>query len=188
MKKIIYIIIFLCLIFGTNNYQELNSIAIITNVGIEKHKDNYSMTYQEIIPVRENDTINNRYKYYTSTGENLEECMKKLDEKIVKKVYLEHLENIIINTDSKEIILNLDHIFSDEEDNFNIFITDNTVKDIIKYSNNYKYINSLVDKKITYKKIKINEYEHRKSLIPVIGIKNKNLIFYKYKNLGDIND
>ena len=57
MKKIIYIIIFLCLIFGTNNYQELNSIAIITNVGIEKHKDNYSMTYQEIIPVRENDTI-----------------------------------------------------------------------------------------------------------------------------------
>ena len=31
--------------------------------------------------------------------------MKKLDEKIVKKVYLEHLENIIINTDSKEIIL-----------------------------------------------------------------------------------
>ncbi len=188
MKKVIYIIIFLCLIFGTNNYQELNSISIITNIGIEKNKSNYKLIYQEVIPVREDNTINNKYKYYESLGESLEECQKKLNEKIVKKVYLDHLENIVINTDSKELFYNLDHLFDEEFDNFNIYLSDNKVKDIISYSNNYKYINSIADRKITYKKIKINRNEKRKSLIPIIGIKDKNLIFYKYKNLGDIND
>ncbi len=188
MKKLIYIVIFLCLIFGTNNYQELNSISIITNIGITKNKDNYNMIYQEIIPTREDDSIKNKYKYYSTVGNSLEECMKKLDEKITKKIYLEHLENIIINTDDNKLILDFNHIFDNEFDNFNVYITYNKVKDVIKYSNNYKYINNLVDNKITYKKIKINKYENRKSMLPVIGIKNKNLVFIKYKNLGDIND
>ena len=41
MKKIIIAIALCFLIFGTNNYSELNHLAIITNVGIEKNKDNY---------------------------------------------------------------------------------------------------------------------------------------------------
>ena len=114
--------------------------------------------------------------------------MKKLDDKITKKIYLEHLENVIINTDSNKLILNLNNIFDNERDNFNIYITDDKVKNIIKYGNNYKYINNLVDKKITYKKVKINKYENRKTMIPVIGMKSNNLVFIKYKNLGDIND
>ncbi len=188
MKKIIYIIIFLCLVFGTNNYQELNSISIITNIGITKNKDNYNLIYQEIIPIREDDSIKNKYKYYSSSGNSIEECMKKLDDKITKKIYLEHLENVIINTDSNKLILNLNNVFDNERDNFNIYITDDKVKNIIKYGNNYKYINNLVDKKITYKKVKINKYENRKTMIPVIGMKSNNLVFIKYKNLGDIND
>ena len=42
MKKIIIGIALCFLIFGTNNYSELNHLAIITNVGIEKNKDNYN--------------------------------------------------------------------------------------------------------------------------------------------------
>lgn len=188
MKKLIYIIIFICLIFGTNNYTELNNLAIITNIGIEKNKDDYKIIYQEIIPVKENDRIKNKYKYYVTSGVTINECLKLLNEKINKKIYLDHLENIIINTDDKKLILNLNHIFDDEDDNFNIFLTKDNIENVIKYNSNYKYINSIVDKKITYKMIKINKSKNKDSKIPVVRIKNKNLVFYKYQRLGDIND
>ena len=57
MKKISYVIIFLIIFIGNKNYIELNNLAIITNISIVKEKENYKVTFQEIIPKREDNKV-----------------------------------------------------------------------------------------------------------------------------------
>ena len=188
MKKIIFIITFICLIFGTNNYQELNNISIITNIGIDKINSTYNIIYQEIIPIKSDNKLQNKYKYYEVSGTTLDECFKKINEIISKNIYYDHLENIIITSNNSNIIKNLNNYFKNDLDNFNIVFAKNNIKKIIKYNNNYKYINSIIKNKIDYRTYKKSKIEHKKIRIPIIEIKDDILIFYKYKELGEIND
>lgn len=188
MKKLLFFSIFICLIFGTNNYQELNNISIITNIGIEKENNIYNVIYQEVIPIKSDNKLENKYKYYKVNGNSLDDCFKKIDEIISKNIYYDHLENIIINIDEKEVIGKLNKYFKDDQDSFYLVFTNKRVEKIIKYSNNYKYINSIIKKDINYRKYKKETMENDKVRIPVITIKENNLVFYKYENLGDKND
>ena len=136
MKKIIILIIFLLLFLGGNNYQELNSIAIITNIAIEKDKDNYKVTFQEVIP-------------------------------------------------TKDTVFQLEKVLKNDLDNFNIILSESNPKKILEYSNNYKYVNSLIKDNITLRSIKKAKLEHKEIKLPIIKIDNNRLVFYKYKMIGD---
>lgn len=184
MKKLIYIIIFIFLIIGSHNYKELNDIAIITNISISEKNNNYQVTLQEIIPKKEDNKIVKDYKYYTNTSSTLKQIFHKLEEDVTKEIYLEHLENIIINTTNIKIIYNLDDILNSDLDNFNIILTEDNPEKIIKYSNNYKYINSIIKDNITLRSIKKAQLENKKIKIPIIKLENNKLFFYKYKMLG----
>lgn len=176
MKKIIFFIVLICLIFGTNNYQELNNIAIITNIGIS-NTDNYKVIFQEVIPIKADNKIEKKYKYYKANGNTLNDALKKIDEIISKNVYLDHLENIIIQDNSKKIISSFDNYFKEDLDNFNIVLTPNNIDYIIKYNNNSNYINSLIKNKTTYRDIKKSLIEKKNIKIPVVRLNNKNLFF-----------
>lgn len=186
MKKLLYIIIFVFLLVGSNNYQELNKIAIITNISIEKDKDNFKVTFQEIIPKKEESKISKTYNYYTNTSDKLENAFYNLPEDITKEVYLEHLENIIIKSDDLSIIYKIEKLLKNDLDNFNIILCEDNPIDILKYSNNYKYINSLIKDNTTLRSIKKAKLEKKSIKLPIVRIKDKKLEFYKYKELGDI--
>lgn len=180
MKKSIYIVIFILLLIGSHNYIDINNIAIISNIAIEKKGKNYVVTFQEIVPKRENNTIIKNYKYYSSIKTSLKQAFHGIDEDITKEIYLEHLENIVIKEDSIGVISKLDTILNNDLDNFNIILSTTNPAEAIKYNNNYKYINSIIDKNITLRKIKKAKLEQTKIKIPVIQQTNKKLLFYKY--------
>lgn len=185
MKKIIYFFIFLLLFFGSNNYQELNNLAIITNIAIEKENKIYKVTFQEIIPVKEENKITKKYKYYTNTSNTLNSAFNNLSEDITKEVYLEHLENIIIKDNNVQIVYDLSNFLKSDLDNFNIILTETNPKKILEYSDNYRYVNRIIEDNITLRSIKKAKLEHKNIKLPIVKIDNDRLIFYKYKTVGD---
>lgn len=188
MRKTIYIIIFIFLLIGNNNYKDLNNLAIITNIGIIKNNDKYQIIYQEIIPKISNNKIKNEFKYYTNSSNSLKNAFYNLQEDITKEIYLEHLENIIIKSDDNQIIYNIDNFLKKDLDNFNIILTNNNPKEILKFSNNYKYINSIIPNNTSLRNIKKAKIDKVNIKLPVVNIKNNRLIFYKYKNIGVFNN
>lgn len=183
MKKIIIGIALCFLIFGTNNYSELNHLAIITNVGIEKNKDNYTVTFQEIVPKKQENKIIKTYNYYENSSNSIKNTFKLLEEDLTKEIYLDHLENIIIHSDDDKILSELLSYFQKDFDHFNIIYTENNPKDVMKYSSNYKYVNHLIDNNTSFRSVKKAKLEKKKINIPVVKFKDKKLIFYKYKEL-----
>ena len=188
MKKIILFTISLLFIFGTNSYEELNHLAIITNIGIEKVKDNYQVIYQEIIPEKLDNKIKRNYKYYENKSNTLQSAFLKLNEDTTKYIYFDHLENIIIKSSDTKVLEELEKYFDKNIDNFNIIYTTDNVKEVLKYSNNYKYVNSLVDDNISFREVKKAILEKEEIKMPIVKFKNDNLIFYGYIKLGEKND
>lgn len=184
MKKLLIFIVLIIFIFNTNNYQELNKLAIITNIGIKQEKNKYKIIYQEIIPLKEENKISKKYKYYINESNTLQDAFSKLNEDTTKYIYFDHLENIIINSNNK-ILKELINIFDKDIDNFNIVYTEDNIEKILKYNNNYTYINSLIKDNISFREIKKLSLEKKKIKIPIIKLDNNNLFFYKYMELGD---
>ena len=184
MKKLIYPVIFVLLLIGSHNYQELNNIAIITNIAIEKDKDNYKVIFQEITPKYENNNVTKDYKYYINTNSNLKSAFNGIDGDITKEIYLEHLENIIIKDNNTNIIYKLENILNSDLDNFNIILSETDTEKILKYSNNYKYINSIIHDNTTLRSIKKSKLENKSIKVPVVKIIDDKLVFYKYKKIG----
>ena len=188
MKKIFITIFLIIFIFGSSSYQELNKLAIITNIGILEEEGQYKVIYQEIIPEKENNKIMKKYKYYENKSNNLQSAFSKLNEDTTKYIYLDHLENIIIKTNDNKVFDELINYFDKDIDNFNIVLTYDNLEKIIKYSNNYKYINSLIDNNVSFREIKKSNLENKRIKVPLIKLSNNNLSFYKYVRLGDFND
>lgn len=179
MKKVFIFLILLCLIFGSNNYQDLGQMAIITNIAIS-NKQQYHMIFQEVVPQKSDHKIENHYRYYTVKGSTIKECLKNMNELITKEVYLNYLENVIIDDQDQSIFDHLDHSLKDDFDHFNIVYTHDNIEKVIKYQNNYHYINQLIPHQTTYQDMRKNRLNNKKTTIPVIQFKDKKLVFYKY--------
>lgn len=187
MRKILLVIVFLCIAFGTNNYKDLNSLAIITNIGIEKENNEYKVTFQEIVPKMTEGKLTKTYNYYTNKSKNIKKAFKIIEDDITKDIYLEHLENIIIKTKDKDIINDLDNLIKGDLDNFNIILTSSNIKKVMSYRNDYNYVSKAVKDNTTLRTIKKNKLEKRESKIPIVRISDDKLLFYKYIKLGDNN-
>lgn len=185
MKKVLYLIILLCLIFGTNNYKDLGQLAIITNIGIEKKDNDYIVTFQEIMPSLSNNKVDKKYNYYRNRSSDLVHAFNSLADDITKDIYLEHLENIIIKTEDKKVIKELDKVMRNDLDNFNIILSDSNLKKVMSYRNNYKYVNTVIKDNITLRTIKKNKLEKKSTKIPIVKLENNRLLFYKYIRLGE---
>lgn len=185
MKKILYLIILLCLIFGTNNYKDLGQLAIITNIGIEKEENDYIVTFQEVIPSLSNNKVEKKYHYYVNRSNDLVHAFNSLSDDITKDIYLEHLENIMIKTKDKELIQELHKVIRSDLDNFNIILSDNNLKKVMDYRKNYKYVNAVIKDNTTLRTIKKNQLEKKSSKIPIVKLEKNRLLFYKYIKIGD---
>ena len=70
MKKII-IIIFIFLLTGCFNYTELNKMAIVSSIGIDKENDNYVVTVQIMNAKESDETEGSQVSVYTEKGKTI---------------------------------------------------------------------------------------------------------------------
>lgn len=98
MNKLLIILLLIPLFFiNIPPYIELNNIAIIEEIGIKQNKNNYTLYLKEIIPIKEDNSIKYEYKYYESTSKNIKTCLKKINNKTKKTIYLNKVKTIYTN-------------------------------------------------------------------------------------------
>ena len=154
MKKLIILIIIL-LLTGCNSYIELNDLGIIQIIGLEKQNNNYILTTSIIENIDKDNNIT--YSIYNIEGNNIPELFDKLSLSLNKKIYLSHLDTLIIN----------DSIKTNELDNIiNFFLNNNESRNdflIITTNNISNLINNIKSENIN-NLVKLNELETSKSI------------------------
>lgn len=168
MKKLLTLLGIIFLLTGCIKYQELNNMAIITTIGIDKDKNTYHITLKETIPKKAENKVSSDYKYYQGSGKNIEEALENASDNSSKDIYLKQVQNIMV-TNPKY----LKHTPQFLKNSIVLFRVKNLNK-VLKINSNYKYLNNLAkDKTITLKDIRKNP----KKKIPSIKVyKNELLI------------
>ena len=138
MKKILIIIfIFIFMLCGCYNYKELNKIAIVSSIGIDKKEDVYLVSAQ-VMNIKDNEnTDSSKVIVYEEKGKTIEEALRKMTTKSNKKLYGGHLGKIVISDIvAKESIIDVLDLFQrlpEIKDEFSIVIAkDIKASDVIK--------------------------------------------------------
>lgn len=107
MKKIIILIV-LIITFGfiikIPVYHELNDLAIIQGIGVEYKNSSYIVYMKEIIPIRNDQGISYKYKYYEADADLLEKAMKKVQDKTKKKLYYKRCKFLVTNINNSDYL------------------------------------------------------------------------------------
>jgi len=128
MKKYI-LLFFVFFITGCSKY-DINNLAIVNEIGIS-----YDKSYNVFLK-----TLNNSDEtiIYSEGGKTIDECFFKLNNNIDKKIYLTHLELLILDENlEKEQFKEIFNFFLDQESSRNTFstiITDRIDKKVLEES------------------------------------------------------
>lgn len=149
MKKIILIILILFLITGCSSYIELNDLAIIDIIAIQKNNNNYKLSISYIEEI-DKDSLTPKTKIIEKESSNIFLAFDELKLNINKKIYLSHLNMLIIDNSikTKEIdeIINYFLNNQDSREDFLVIYSDE-IENIMQNSK-FQEINDLV--KINY--------------------------------------
>ena len=145
MKKIIILLTFIFLITGCTSYSELNDLAIINAIGIEK-EDNYYKLYASIVENVE-DLVEPNTTIYDISGNSLNEIIDNLSLTLNKRIYVSHLDLLLINetikTNELEEIINFFLNNNETREDFLVAFTSN-IKETLEKTK-FKEINDLIE-------------------------------------------
>lgn len=167
MRKLFILPLIVIFLTGCIKYQELNNMAIITTIGIDKTKSTYEITLKETIPKKAENKVAYEYKYYKGKGESIDEALKNASDNASKDIYLRQVQNIMVTNPQflKKVPAYL-------KNSIVLFRVKNLDK-ILRINSNYKYLNNLAkDKTITLKQYKKNN----KKKIPYIKVYKQELL------------
>ena len=126
MKKII-IIIFIILLGGCYNYKELNKIAIVSSIAIDKKDDKYLVSAQVMNVKSEEESSSSKVIVYDEEGKTIEEALRKMTTKSNKKLYGGHLGKLVLSEEvAKDSIIDVIDLFQrlpEIKDEFTITIS-----------------------------------------------------------------
>ena len=94
IKKIIVFILLLFLT-GCYNYNELNDLAIVVAMGIDKVDSEYVISLEVVNTQKSSEEKNSKFTIYQAKGDTIEQAVKNISYVCPKKIYLSHLEVII---------------------------------------------------------------------------------------------
>lgn len=108
MKKIILILLIIIELFIIKipKYEELNNLAIIKEIAIEYKENKYTIYLKEIIPIKDNQGINYKYKIYKETSSTIKKAYNKIKNKTKKKIYLNKVQKLKTNIKNTNKIKN----------------------------------------------------------------------------------
>lgn len=100
-KKIFILILVILLLTGCSDYRELTDMAIISNLGIDKVDEEFHITVQ-ILNSKSNSNDDSKKNsseviLYNSKGKTIHEALRNTTLESPKKLYVGHLESIIIS-------------------------------------------------------------------------------------------
>jgi len=102
MKKKLLLLIFILLLSGCGNYRELNNMAIVTGVGIDKIDDKYELSFL-IANSPKSQTSSKEGEaqttVYSAKGKTLSEASGRINYRSPKQLYFGHINVIIISED-----------------------------------------------------------------------------------------
>lgn len=191
MKKL-FILFFILLLSGCFNYKELNTLDVVSSIGIDKKSNKYLVTIQVLNGKQSENSEDSQIVTYSSTGNSINDALRNITTKTSKELYKGHINNIIISEEiAKENIINITDIFlrlTEVRDELNIIIVKNesaknTLKiltteelvpsEYLKLSllNNYKKTASTVSNGLD-KTVSLYLKKHIDPIIPVIKVVN----------------
>lgn len=145
MKKILILLALIFIITGCSSYSELNDLAIINAIGIEKEDNNYKL-YASFVENVE-DLVEPNTTIYDVSGTSLNEIIDNLSLTLNKKIYISHLDLLLINetikTNELEEIINFFLNNNETREDFLVAFTTNTKETLEKTK--FKEINDLVE-------------------------------------------
>ncbi|MBQ6323747.1 MAG: hypothetical protein IJI22_02825 [Bacilli bacterium] len=101
MKKIFLLILIFTLfsfIIKIPNYIELNNLVIVEGIGLECNNDKYTLYLKEIIPIKGDNGVTYKYKYYENEAENIDDANKNIiNDYSNKKFFYEDTKYVITN-------------------------------------------------------------------------------------------
>ncbi|MBQ3511496.1 MAG: hypothetical protein IJA30_04290 [Bacilli bacterium] len=108
MKKIILILLIIIELFIIKipKYEELNNLAIIKEIAIEYKENKYTIYLKEIIPIKDNQGINYKYKIHKETSSTIKKAYNKIKNKTKKKIYLNKVQKLKTNIKNTNKIKN----------------------------------------------------------------------------------
>lgn len=126
MKKIIVLV--LCLFLtGCYNYKELNKIAIVSSISIDKKDNNYLVSAQVLNVKPKDDNNSSNVIVYEEEGKTIEEALRNITKKSNKKLYGGHLSKLVISEEvAKDGIIDIVDLFQrlpEIKDEFTITIS-----------------------------------------------------------------
>lgn len=118
MKKFVLIIITLFILLissGCYNYKEINDMAIVSSIGIDKDNENdkYIVSAQIMNSKESEDSEDSQITVYTKEGDTVHEALRNITLKSPRKLYGNHLSKIVLSEEvAKEGIDNILDIFN----------------------------------------------------------------------------
>ena len=185
IKKLITIII-IFLITGCSYYTELNDLSIVNTLGIDYLNNKYVIT----LSIIENDNITS----YTASNNNISKAMNSIYQSTNKKLYLSHIDLLILTDNSinnklidilntflenNEYRNNFQTIYMNSDDLKTFFNNNTNAKDITNLINTNTKETSIVHKKEIEELIKDILIDNN-SYLPTIIYKNNNLYLNGY--------
>lgn len=138
MKKIKYwIFLFPFFIFtGCTSYTELNELGIVSLLGIDYQNQKYHLYINIVEGNQEDGTLEKESIFYETEAKTLDQAFQKLYAKSNKKIYLSHMDCLLLtenamNTHLRDIIIYLLNQ-RDTRNNFELVQTQSDMKDIFK--------------------------------------------------------
>lgn len=142
MKKFVLIIITLFILLissGCYNYKEINDMAIVSSIGIDKDNknDKYIVSAQIMNSKESEDSEDSQITVYTKEGDTVHEALRNITLKSPRKLYGNHLSKIVLSEEvAKEGIDNILDIFNRITEVRNEFIItivkENKASDVLK--------------------------------------------------------
>ncbi len=120
--KLIVIIIAMILLNGLNNSRELNDLAIVSAIGIDKEDGNFKVSAIVLNPEKQDSgssssSASNKMIVYEKTASSVQEAIRSMILESPKRLYLAHMELLLISEEvaKKDLANALDFFIRDNE-------------------------------------------------------------------------
>lgn len=194
MKKICLMLLLLFpILTGCYNYRELNDLAIVTAMSIEKDNDAYKVTVQVVNSKKEQDVSKGTqpdFITYSKSSKSIQIALREMVLSSPKKIYGAHIQILLIDEElaKEEIDEILDWLLRDPEirDEFYVLISqDKDVLDILTPLDNLSSENITNSLKTTNKYLGLSSLTTYNDLINVYLNKKQELALPSLKIVGN---
>lgn len=129
MKKIILMLLIVFTLTGCYNYQELNKVAIVSSIGVDKVDDMYEVTVQIMNAKEDKESEGSQVAIYSEKANSILYALRQITMKSPRKLNGSHLGKLVLSKDvAKENIIDIIDNFerlSQTREEINIMIVDN---------------------------------------------------------------